>query len=46
MYHVLEIMLKAQESGQTGRALDIESRFTPAEFVGQAQRTPGLSQAV
>ncbi len=33
--HVLEIMLKAQESGQTGRALDIESRFTPAKFVGR-----------
>lgn len=32
-YHVLEIMLKAQESGQTGRALIIESTFSPVEAV-------------
>ncbi|MEP7355708.1 MAG: Gfo/Idh/MocA family oxidoreductase [Anaerolineales bacterium] len=36
-FHVLEIMLKAQESGRTGRALDIDSRFTPIEFSGQDQ---------
>ncbi len=39
-FHVLEIMLKAQESGRTGRAVEIESRFTPAEFVGQVQLRP------
>lgn len=39
-YHVLEIMLKAQESGRSGRALDIESSFTPAEFVGQVETRP------
>ena len=36
-FHVLEIMLKAQESGRTGRAVDIESRFAPTEFVGQLE---------
>ena len=30
--HVLEIMLKAQESGREGRALEIESTFTPPSF--------------
>ena len=39
-FHVLEIMLKAQESGRTGRAVDIESRFTPADFVGQVEMRP------
>ena len=37
-FHVLEVMLKAQESGRTGRAVDIESRFTPAEFVSQVEQ--------
>ena len=37
-FHVLEIMLKAQELGRTGRAVDIESRFTPGEFLGQWER--------
>jgi predicted dehydrogenase len=40
-FHVLEIMLKAQESGRTGRAFDIESRFTPAEFAGQVELRDG-----
>ena len=39
-FHVLEIMLKAQESGRTGRAVDIESTFAPAEFLGQADARP------
>jgi predicted dehydrogenase len=38
--HVLEIMLKAQESGRTGRAVEIESSFTPTEFVGQVEMRP------
>jgi len=33
-YHVLEIMLKSAESGRIGRALPIESTFTPPRFVG------------
>lgn len=31
-YHVLEIMLKSMESGDTGQAIDIESTFTPPTF--------------
>jgi len=31
-YHVLEIMVKTMESGNTGRALDIESTFAPPTF--------------
>jgi predicted dehydrogenase len=31
-YHVLEIMLKSMESGDTGRAIEIESTFTPPTF--------------
>lgn len=31
-FHVLEIMTKSMESGRTGRALDIESTFTPPTF--------------
>jgi predicted dehydrogenase len=31
-YHVLEIMLKAQEAGRDGRAREIESTFTPPSF--------------
>jgi len=31
-YHVLEIMLKAQQSGREGRALAIESTFEPPDF--------------
>jgi predicted dehydrogenase len=38
--HVLEIMLKAQESGRSGRALEIESSFTPTEFVGKVEMRP------
>ncbi len=30
-FHVLEIMLKAQQSGREGRAIPIESSFTPPE---------------
>lgn len=32
--HVLEIMLKAQQSGREGRAVAIESTFTPPKFEG------------
>jgi predicted dehydrogenase len=31
-YHVLEIMTKTMESGNTGRAIPIESTFTPPAF--------------
>jgi len=31
-FHVLEIMLKAQQSGREGRAISIESSFVPPEF--------------
>lgn len=31
-FHVLEIMTKSMESGRTGRALEIESTFTPPRF--------------
>ncbi len=31
-FHVLEIMTKSMESGRTGRALEIESRFKPPRF--------------
>lgn len=31
-FHVLEIMVKTMESGESGRALDIESTFTPPTF--------------
>jgi predicted dehydrogenase len=31
-FHVLEILLKAQQSGREGRALTVESRFTPPVF--------------
>ena len=34
-YHVLEIMLKAQESGRDGRARQIESTFDPLAFEGE-----------
>ncbi len=33
-YHVLEIMLKAQESGATGRAIELESTFTMPDLSG------------
>jgi predicted dehydrogenase len=33
-YHVLEIMLKAQQSGREGQAKVIESTFTPPRFAG------------
>ena len=31
-YHVLEIMLKAQEAGKDGQAREIESTFNPPTF--------------
>jgi predicted dehydrogenase len=37
-FHVLEIMLKAQQSGSEGRALPIESMFTPPEFAEEAPK--------
>ncbi len=36
-YHVLEIMLKAQEAGRDGRAKEIESTFTPPNFGTEAE---------
>jgi predicted dehydrogenase len=39
-YHVLEIMLQAQASGQDGQAKLVQSRFTPPEFP-----EPGLAEA-
>jgi predicted dehydrogenase len=39
-YHVLEIMLKAQQSGREGRALPIESRFEPAVFAEEGGEEP------
>lgn len=36
-FHVLEIMLKAQESGRDGQAKVIESVFTPARFDDQLE---------
>ena len=38
--HVLEIMLKAQQAGREGRALPLESTFTPPVFAG-----PGAQEA-
>jgi len=38
--HVLEIMLKAQQSGREGRALNIESTFTPPVFPEPAAQEP------
>ncbi len=37
-YHVLEIMLKAQESGRDGQARAIESTFTPPSFEERPDR--------
>ena len=37
-YHVLEIMLKAQEAGRDGQAKVIESRFTPPTFEGEGEQ--------
>ena len=38
--HVLEIMLKAQQSGREGRALEIESTFEPPTFAGAEPAEP------
>jgi predicted dehydrogenase len=38
-YHVLEIMLKAEESGRDGQAKMIESRFTPPSFAEAGEQT-------
>jgi predicted dehydrogenase len=40
-YHVLEIMLKSMESGETGQAIPIESTFTPPRFDGASTLGPG-----
>ncbi len=37
-FHVLEIMVKAQEAGRDGVAKDIESRFDPPEFIEAGKR--------
>ena len=39
-HHVLEIMLKAQQAGREGRALPIESTFTPAAFADETPKEP------
>jgi predicted dehydrogenase len=39
-YHVLEIMLKSMESGETGQAIPIESTFTPPRFDGASTLGP------
>ncbi len=39
-YHVLEIMLKAQQSGREGRALAIDSSFVPPRFDAAASAEP------
>ncbi|MEP7355808.1 MAG: Gfo/Idh/MocA family oxidoreductase [Anaerolineales bacterium] len=39
-FHVLEIMLKAQEAGRDGRARDINSTFTPQSFGEPAVAAP------
>ncbi len=39
-YHVLEIMLKAQQSGREGRALPIESTFSPLVFEADMRAEP------
>jgi predicted dehydrogenase len=36
--HVLEIMLKAQQSGREGRALSVQSSFTPPVFAEETGR--------
>lgn len=38
--HVLEIMMKAKQSGREGRAVSIESTFTPLVFAGPARAEP------
>ena len=40
-YHVLEIMLKSMESGDTGQAIPVESTFTPPRFEGASTLGPG-----
>ncbi len=39
-YHVLEIMLKAQQAGRDGVAKTIESTFTPASFFKEGEQAP------
>ena len=39
-YHVLEIMIKAQESGEDGQARAIESTFPPLQFATPAAAIP------
>jgi predicted dehydrogenase len=39
-YHVLEIMIKAQQSGREGRGIPIESRFTRPEFGSESGHEP------
>jgi predicted dehydrogenase len=40
-YHVLEIMLKAQEAGRDGRARTVESTFVPPSFEKRQERNSG-----
>ena len=39
-YHVLEIMLKSQESGRDGQSRPIESTFAPPVFGDEREPTP------
>jgi predicted dehydrogenase len=39
-YHVLEIMIKAQQSGREGRGIPIESSFTRPEFGSESGHEP------
>lgn len=39
-YHVLEIMIKAQQSGREGRAMALESLFAPPVFAEPAAQEP------
>jgi predicted dehydrogenase len=40
-YHVLEIMLKAQQAGRDGQARQIESTFTPPRFFDDKEEAEG-----
>lgn len=45
-YHVLEIMLKAQEAGEDGQAKMIDSTFTPLNFFDPAEQAAGPAHLV
>ena len=39
-HHVLEIMLRAQQSGREGRVLELETTFTPPIYSDENQKEP------